>query len=306
MEFEIVAENLLFPEGPVWLPDGSVVVVEIAGGQLSRIWPDGSKDVVARPGGGPNGAALGPDGRIYVCNNGGFEWNHKDGLLIPGHQARDYTSGRIEAIDIETGMVQILYDSCGGQRLSGPNDLVFDEHGGFYFTDFGQGRERDGDRGGIYYAKADGSSIVQVIYPIDHPNGCGLSPDGRTLYVAQTVTRTLIAFDLAEPGVLVKGQEGTVFFAGRPIASLPPGTGLDSLAVLEDGRVAVGTIIGLSGIAVMDPVTESYQHHPFPDFATTNICFGGPDMRDAWVTLSTGGRLAKARWDSPGLKLANY
>ncbi|WP_037492181.1 SMP-30/gluconolactonase/LRE family protein, partial [Sphingobium indicum] len=194
MDFEVVAEGLKFPEGPVWLPDGSVVVVEIAAGQLTRIWPDGRQTVVATPGGGPNGAALGPDGRLYVCNNGGFEWEKQGDLLIPGHQAPDYSGGRIEAIEIDSGAVEILYDSCDGHRLNGPNDLVFDGHGGFYFTDFGQGRERESDRGGLYYAKADGSEISSLLYPVDHPNGCGLSPDGRTLYVAQTLFRNVTAF----------------------------------------------------------------------------------------------------------------
>ena len=60
----------LFPEGPVFMPDGSVIVVEIAGQRLTRVAPDGTKTTIAEMGGGPNGAAMGPDGKIYVCNNG--------------------------------------------------------------------------------------------------------------------------------------------------------------------------------------------------------------------------------------------
>ena len=73
-DFRLVAEGLRFPEGPIALPDGDVLVVEIAAGRLTRVHPDGSKTVVATPGGGPNGAAMGPDGKCYVCNNGGFIW----------------------------------------------------------------------------------------------------------------------------------------------------------------------------------------------------------------------------------------
>ncbi|MEL6664263.1 MAG: SMP-30/gluconolactonase/LRE family protein, partial [Pseudomonadota bacterium] len=62
MEFEIVAEGLRFPEGPVVMADGSIIIVEIADGCISRIWGDGKREVVARPGGGPNGLAIGPDG----------------------------------------------------------------------------------------------------------------------------------------------------------------------------------------------------------------------------------------------------
>src|SRR5438874_9510395 len=105
MEFRTLAEGLEFPEGPVALDDGSVVLVEIAGGALTRIAPDGGKSVVAGTGGGPNGAALGPDGKCYVANNGGFEWHREAGRIRPMMQARDYSGGRIERVDLKTGAV---------------------------------------------------------------------------------------------------------------------------------------------------------------------------------------------------------
>src|SRR5437588_11759500 len=73
-EFRLVADGLNYPEGPVYCPDGTVLVVEIGAGTLTRIYPDGSKpkETVATLGGGPNGAAIGPDGAIYICNDGGF------------------------------------------------------------------------------------------------------------------------------------------------------------------------------------------------------------------------------------------
>ncbi|MBI3672326.1 MAG: SMP-30/gluconolactonase/LRE family protein, partial [Rhizobiales bacterium] len=74
VDFEVIAEGLLFPEGPVWLADGSLIIVEVAGACVSRIAADGRKSVIAKPGGSPNGAALGPDGHLYVCNSGGFAW----------------------------------------------------------------------------------------------------------------------------------------------------------------------------------------------------------------------------------------
>ena len=69
-----IASGLRFPEGPVAMPDGSFLVVEIERGTLTRIGADGTISYIAKPGGGPNGAAIGPDGRCYVCNNGGFRW----------------------------------------------------------------------------------------------------------------------------------------------------------------------------------------------------------------------------------------
>src|SRR5579872_6127306 len=109
MDFRTLAEGLEFPEGPVALADGSVVLVEIAAGALTRIAADGRKTVIARPGGGPNGAAQGPDGKCYVCNNGGFEWHREGANIRPLTQAHDYKGGRIERIDPQTGAVEVLY-----------------------------------------------------------------------------------------------------------------------------------------------------------------------------------------------------
>jgi gluconolactonase len=108
-DYDVIATGLQFPEGPVVMPDGSIVLVEVKRGTISRIDPtDGSINVVAQPGGGPNGAAVGPDGALYVCNNGGFTWSEARGLTVPGLVPDDYSSGRIERIDIKTGNVEIL------------------------------------------------------------------------------------------------------------------------------------------------------------------------------------------------------
>lgn len=80
---KIIASGLQFPEGPVAMPDGSIVLVEIARETLSRITPDGRVDVVASIRGGPNGAALGPHGRMCVCNNGGLAWIRERGTFRP-------------------------------------------------------------------------------------------------------------------------------------------------------------------------------------------------------------------------------
>ena len=70
-----ITTDLQFPEGPIAMPDGSIIVVEIARGTLSRVDPNGSIEVIADLGGGLNGAAIGPDGACYTCNNGGFIWH---------------------------------------------------------------------------------------------------------------------------------------------------------------------------------------------------------------------------------------
>jgi gluconolactonase len=301
--FEIVAEHLRFPEGPVWMLDGSVIVVEIAAGRITRVCPDGRCEVVATPGGGPNGAAIGPDGALYVCNNGGFEWDESSGLLIPGKAARDYTTGRIERVDLATGKVERLYDHCDGYKLSGPNDIVFDAHGGFWFTDLGKHHDYGTDYGGLYYARADGSAIRRAVFG-PNMNGVGLSPDGRTVYTALTSERLLLAFDIV--GVGEVAPSALAAMPGRVVASFDGRVLLDSLAVDADGNVCVATLVDRPGIASVDPASGAKSWRDFPDLLTTNIAFGGADMMDAWVCLSTTGRLVKTRWDRPGLRLAHY
>lgn len=302
MKHDVVATGLKFPEGPIAMPDGSVIVVEIARGTLSRVQPDGTVEVIAETGGGPNGAAIGPDGACYVCNNGGFFWHESGGRLFPGNQPADYSGGRIERIDLATGAVTRLYASCDGHRLCGPNDLVFDAHGGFWFTDHGKTRDRDRDRTGVYYARADGTEIREVIFPMESPNGIGLSPDGSRLYVAETPTGRCWEFAVTGPGEIDPGH-GERHGGGRMLPAAPGYLMYDSLAVDGHGRVCVATLIQ-GGISVIDPAAGSVELRTMPDILTTNICFGGEDLQDAWVTLSTTGQLIRLRWDVPGLRLA--
>jgi len=299
--FEVVAEGLRFPEGPVAMADGSVLVVEIARGTLTRVHPDGRSEVVAEPGGGPNGAAIGPDGTCYLCNNGGFKWHEDEHGLRPILQADDYSGGRIERVDLASGAVEVLYDRCGDVPLKGPNDLVFDAHGGFWFTDLGKVRAHDMDRGRVYYAKADGSHIHEAAFPFFAPNGIGLSPDGATLYVAETPTARLWGFDVSAPGQLAKRPWPSPH-GGRLLAGSARYQTFDSLAVDGAGNVCVATLMN-GGITVVSPDGAHTEHLPFPDLYTTNLCFGGADLRTAYVTLSSSGRLAASRWPRPGLRL---
>jgi gluconolactonase len=267
------------------------------------VWPDGRKEIVATPGGGPNGAAIGPDGKAYVCNNGGFEFVQSEHGLRPVVQAWDYSGGRIERIDLETGAVEVLYRGTPEVQLRGPNDIVFDAHGGFYFTDLGKRRQRELDYGAVFYARADGSLIREVAFPMVTPNGIGLSPDGRTLYVAETEAARLWAFDILEPGVLDRHPWPSPH-GGRLLAQ-PGGTyqRFDSLAVEANGNICVATLAH-GGITVISPDGASIEHVPMPDMHTTNICFGGPDLRTAYVTLSGSGRLIACDWPRPGLALS--
>ncbi|WP_395674297.1 SMP-30/gluconolactonase/LRE family protein [Inquilinus sp.] len=302
-DIRVVASGLQFPEGPVVEADGSILIVEIQRETVSRVRPDGTVEVVAQLGGGPNGLAVGPDGALYVCNNGGFLFRTVAGynrtrLGVHPH----YTSGRIERLDPATGEVRTLYDRCGDHPLRGPNDIVFDRSGGFYFTDYGKQRERDRDHGSLYYALADGSRIVELAHPMETPNGVGLSPDEATVYVSETETGRLWAFDLEAPG-RSKRHPFPSPHGGRLVCGLPGYQRFDSMAVDALGNICIATLI-TGCITVIAPDGTVLRQVALPDPIPTNICFGGPDGRTAYITLSGTGQLVAMDWPEPGLPLA--
>jgi gluconolactonase len=297
-----IASGLRFPEGPVAMPDGSVILVEIARQTLSRVAPGGKVSVIATLGGGPNGAAVGPGGKIYVTNNGGFNWVERPGKMFPTTQADDYAGGLIQVVDPDSGKFETLYDACEGRRLRGPNDLVFDGAGGFWFTDLGKTRERDADRGAVCYARADGSMIREAIFPLERPNGIGLSPDGKTLYVVETPTARCWAFRLSAPGQIESANGPYRGEKGKVVVGLGGYQMFDSLAVDAEGHVCVATLI-TGAVSDIWPDGSRVDQYILPDMMVTNVCFGGPGLTTAFATLSMGGTLVAFDWPRPGLPL---
>lgn len=300
-----VASGLQFPEGPISLRDGSVLVVEIRRGALTRVMPDGRTEVVAELGDGPNGAAVGPDGAIYVCNNGGFVWHDENGIAAPGNQPDNFAGGKIQRVTLD-GEVTDLYTEVDGRRLRGPNDIVFDATGGFWFTDHGKRRARESDTGALYYAQPDGSSITEVLHPLTTPNGVGLSPDGSRLYVAETGPARVWSWPVLGPGRL--GRDDTMLRApagAQLVHGFPGFQMLDSLAVDGSGNICVATLI-TGAISALSPTGELLGQFPTPepDPFVTNICFAGSRSRTAWITSSGRGKLYTTEWPCAGADLA--
>lgn len=301
VEWHPVAQGLQFPEGPVVLADGTLLIVEIKRGTLTSVRPNGACEIVAHCGGGPNGAAVGPDGRIFVCNNGGFEWQEAHGLTIPTGRASDYSGGRIQVVDPGSGTVCDLFTGCAGAALRGPNDLVFDRHGGFYFTDTGKHDSQATQHGALYYALANGSAIRQLAYGLSQPNGCGLSPDGGTLYFSETNTARVWRFDVAEPGQVRGGA--TPFAAGNAnfLFGSPRYEFFDSMAIEAGGNLCVATLFS-GGITIVSPAGQLVDFVPGPgDPGITNLCFSPIDPSLAYLTASCTGVVYQGRWPRPGL-----
>ena len=309
-EITTVAADLQFPEGPIALSDGSIVLVEIRRKTLTWLSAEGDVRKRIDLGGGPNGAAIGPDGKVYVCNNGGsFEWHDVMGLTVPGPCPDTHEGGSIQRVDIDSGEVETLFTTStvgdgSTVDLRGPNDLVFDSNGGFWFTDHGTRTDRHADRTGIHYAPGDGSPCREVIAPLDSPNGIALSPDGARLYSPETHTGRLWVWDLSGPGTVDESTANPLGAGGGQLLFGAPGHELfDSMAVDADGWACVGALIS-GGIRSVAPDGSENEHFPFDDVLVTNICFGGDDLRTAYVTLSGTGQLVSTEWPRAGLELA--
>ena len=281
---EIIAEGLAFPEGPVVMADGSVIVVELAAGRITRCW-NGRAETVCDIGGGPNGAAIGPDGALYVCNNGGLDLEKFQNARGNGHE------GRIERVDLATGKFERIYDSCDSVPLQAPNDIVFDADGRIWFTDLGKTHDGIRTASGLFSALTDGSEIFAIDRHAVSYNGVGLSPDGASVYVADTHQARLWRYERR-----VDQQRPTW------VATAPGPVGFDSLAVTQAGNICVATLYD-GGISTITPDGTVSKFSIGDESYVTNIAFGGEDMCTAYITLSQSGRLAKMRWDEPGLRL---
>lgn len=276
MAHTVVATGLQFPEGPTFDRDGNLYITEIQGGQISRIAAGGTVAVFAETGGGPNGAAFGPDGDLYVCNNGGDE---------PGWVERIAPDGTITR----------LFSEVDGRPLTSPNDLAFDAHGNFYFTDPVPGRPEPGapQAGSVCFADGEGN-VKRLVTDFAFPNGIGVTDDGKTLIVAESMTFKLHAFEIREPGVL--GEPREFGFLGD--GNIPDGFAFD-----EAGNVLCCGFRS-SQIHVFPPGGgEKIATIDFDDDRVTNVCFGGPDFSTLFVTESGSGRVVSLQWERPGMVL---
>jgi gluconolactonase len=332
----VLAKDLGYPEGPIWCSDGSVLLVEIKAQCLSRVRDDGSREIVAAIPGGPNGAAIGPGGAVYVCNDGGFDWitiprPDDSPLVISSTQPADYKGGKLQKVDLKSGVVTDLFTGTAVPpayppypalprtwnppvTLRGPDDLVFDAEGGCWFTDWGKQRPFDRDVTGVYYMSPDGKTLRQSIFPLNAPNGIALSPDGKWLYVALSYERRVLKYEIA-PGGTFKPNPKTLDGSYLVTGAFAGSSVLDSMAVDEQGNLYVATMVPRGadpaingGITVVSPDGEfldwieiRLDHSPVP--LPSNICFGGPDMKTAFITCGGTGQLISMPSRIPGLKL---
>ena len=287
-DFQILVEPNGLSEGPAW--DGTgLIYTNYPNSQLMRYEPGanggkGELSVFLAESNGANGLMFDRDGKLYGC------------------EARARRMVRYEP----NGDVTVLCDNYEGKRLNSPNDLAIDNKGRIWFTDPRYGDKTDDlelDHMSIFRLapQSDGTwKCVRMTYDTTSPNGLLISPDDKTLYVAQSKygdgeLRELRAYPILDDDTL---GEYTV------LHNFYPHRGIDGMCLDTEGNIIATAGWELSGpggmIYVFTPTGRVLETHPVPTDRPTNCTFGDADLRTLYVT-SIAGHVMRARTERQGL-----
>jgi len=245
------AEGFMFPEGPVFDRNENLYVVNLKGGCISRITPDGKVVKFVETGGAPNGATIRQNGHLVVADFG------------------------LRAIlDISpSGKIQVIARQWQDKEFMGPNDLTFDPNGNLYFTD-PEGSSLDNRVGAVYCLTREGK-VLLLADGFAYPNGIAVSLDDKTLYVAETFTGDIYQIPL-------KG-DGTASTDRRVWARLGEGVWPDGIALAIDGQLFVACF-QKGAVAVIAPNGSLVNYLPAGGAHPTNVAFGGVGNKQLYIT----------------------
>ncbi len=210
------------------------------------------------------------------------------------NQPDDFAGGWVNRVDLDSGEHTVLYREGPDHRFAGPNDIVFDAQGGFWFTDFGKTRARDADRGSLFYATVDGKHIVEAARGLNGPNGVGLSPGGRSRVRRRELHRPRPRLGRRRSGnVALAGSDGRRGDEG-PLR----------LPRRRSGRGRRRRRARTTARASSQPTARATSTSRCLTASSRTSPSAASDMRTAYLTFSGGGRLVSCDWPRPGLKLA--
>ena len=253
-KIEFIKEGFEGTEGPVALPDGTVIFSETRGNRITKIDSDGATSTFIEPSGGSNGIGFDLRGRLIATQT------------LPGKTGI--------AVIYPKGSETFLASDYQGTPFDRPNDLVIDKKGGVYFTDPGPRR--------VYYVPAGGKAILAadgVKDGITRPNGIQLSPDERTLYVNDIRGEYLVAYDVQPDGTLRNRRNFAKYVdvATRPEGGF--GSGADGLAVDSAGNVYTTSNGGVDVFNSQGRHLGTIHTPKHPQ----NLAFSGPDKKTLYL-----------------------
>jgi gluconolactonase len=272
---EVLAEGFKWSEGPVWIKnDSSLLFTDIPNNSIFKWNEQEGLTLYLRPAGFALGEKQGGD----FGSNGLFINPVNNQLVLCDHGNRCLTE-----LNRENWSKKIIINSFEGKRFNSPNDVVISSKGHFYFTDPPYGLPRPGytgkelDYSGVFHLKPDGS-ISLITKELDYPNGIGLSPDEKTLYIANSgQKRVILAFDVAEDGT---ASNGRTFYDATGFDKYGIGGGCDGMAIDEKGNIWA---TGPGGVMIF---TSEGKFLGSIDTGTAlaNCTFGGADGKDIYIT----------------------
>jgi gluconolactonase len=266
--------GFVFTEGPASDGHGTLYFTDLRArpGRIYKVNPDGRLSLFVADSGRANGLAVSAGGEVIACQ----------------------TRGRVVAYRPD-GSCRVLADSYRGRRLNGPNDLVIDSHGGIYFTDPCYATVAlllPWRRPAVYYLAPCGH-LVRLMDDVTAPNGIGLSPDEKTLYVVPLLERHVLAFPILSPGRLGPGTKLARIAPGRN----PLFVGGDGMAVDEAGNLYVASA---RGVQIFDPDGRPLRVIDVPE-TPSNVAFAGPDNKTLVITARRSVyaiRMSIAGWEA--------
>ncbi|PKM12668.1 MAG: gluconolactonase [Gammaproteobacteria bacterium HGW-Gammaproteobacteria-3] len=260
VKIELIKDGFNGTEGPIGLPDGSLIFTETQAERITRIFPDNTVVSFLEHSNGANGLAFDADGALYAVQ----VLKPKVGIIYP------------------VGKEKTLAEDFEGTPFQRPNDLVLDHHGGVYFTDSGTRATPENpnppkSNPGVFYISPEGK-LTRLASDIDRPNGIQLSKDEKTLYVANTLGEHVLAYDITRPGE-IGNKRHFAKLAGWQETETGWSSGADGLAIDDKDRLYVTSN---AGIEVFDQDGKPLGVIPIPK-KPQNLAFAGKDKKTLYV-----------------------
>ncbi|MDB5987931.1 MAG: SMP-30/Gluconolaconase/LRE domain protein [Nevskia sp.] len=225
---ELIKEGFSGTEGPIALPDGSLLFTENQANRVIKIAVDGTVSTFLDDTNGVNSLALSDGGELYAVQT----LKPRVGIVFPADK------------------VKMLADNFEGAPFGRPNDLVIDKQGGIYFTDSGAPPKPDQPPPAVLPARpavyriTPGGNLARIASDIERPNGIQLSPDEKVLYVANTNGEYVLAYDIGKDGT-IGPRRNFAKLEGSRKTDAGISSGADGLAVDAKGRLYVASSLGI-------------------------------------------------------------